>query len=242
MSQWIKGLRVLSLTGLLLVCLVGVITSQAGELEEADPADPINKETKSKKVEKDPPGTALYMARLRTLFDSWDLSKDNYLDKVELAKAFRGPDARPFDYKRPVREKDEEKIKEKEPDKEEKKEPTEEPSKKEDKSESKTEEKKGRTPDYSRYADYQFLVQLDVNKDEKISRTEFMNWARDYSLLLRDQAEVQKQTLQLQKQLEKNPKGKNSKSLQTQIKKQQEQIHRLEQKLKHHDAVHRRVR
>ena len=46
---------------------------------------------------KDPAGTAVYMGQLRLLFDTWDLNSDGYLDKHELAKAFRGPDAKPYE-------------------------------------------------------------------------------------------------------------------------------------------------
>jgi hypothetical protein len=45
----------------------------------------------------DPPGTALYMARFRETFASWDRDKDGLLDKEELARAFRGPGAKPYD-------------------------------------------------------------------------------------------------------------------------------------------------
>jgi len=45
----------------------------------------------------DPPGTAQYMARFRDIFDTWDRNKDGTLDKEELAKAFRGADAKPYD-------------------------------------------------------------------------------------------------------------------------------------------------
>lgn len=45
----------------------------------------------------DPPGTARYMARFRDIFDTWDRNKDGSLDKQELAVAFRGPGAKPYD-------------------------------------------------------------------------------------------------------------------------------------------------
>jgi Ca2+-binding EF-hand superfamily protein len=46
---------------------------------------------------KDPPGTSLTMGQLRALFATWDLNGDGYLDKQELARAFRGPHARPYE-------------------------------------------------------------------------------------------------------------------------------------------------
>ena len=49
----------------------------------------------------DPPGTTLYMDQLRALFAAWDLDGDNNLDKAELAKAFRGADAKPYEGKKP---------------------------------------------------------------------------------------------------------------------------------------------
>jgi hypothetical protein len=36
------------------------------------------------------------LGQLRLLFDSWDLNLDGYVDRVELARAFRGPHAKPY--------------------------------------------------------------------------------------------------------------------------------------------------
>jgi Ca2+-binding EF-hand superfamily protein len=45
----------------------------------------------------DPAGTGPIMVQLRHLFAAWDTNKDGFLDKDELARAFRGARARPFD-------------------------------------------------------------------------------------------------------------------------------------------------
>ena len=55
----------------------------------------------------DPPGTFSIMARYRLWFATTDANSDNYLDKEELAKVFRGPNAKPYDYVPPPKEKKE---------------------------------------------------------------------------------------------------------------------------------------
>jgi Ca2+-binding EF-hand superfamily protein len=96
--------------------------------------------------------------QLREVFAAWDLDDDGYLDKGELAKAFRGADAKPYDYKKPDNKKADQDAAR-------------------DKGTSKPEKK----PDYSSYPDYHFLIQLDQNGDGKISKKEWETWARDYT-------------------------------------------------------------
>src|SRR6202171_932902 len=52
------------------------------------------------KKKADPPGTGPYMTQLRAWFKAADLDSDGYLDKAELAKAFRGAKAKPYDFKK----------------------------------------------------------------------------------------------------------------------------------------------
>ncbi len=46
---------------------------------------------------KDPAGTSLVMGQLRLVFATWDANGDGYLDRFELARAFRGADAKPYE-------------------------------------------------------------------------------------------------------------------------------------------------
>src|SRR5262245_47447296 len=61
---------------------------------------------KSPPAKKDPAGTGVIMGQLRSLFASWDRNQDDSLDKEELALAFRGPGAKPYDHKQEPLEKD----------------------------------------------------------------------------------------------------------------------------------------
>jgi hypothetical protein len=153
---------------------------------------------------KDPPGTGMYMDQFRLLFDKWDLNGDGYLDKDELAKAFRGPNAKPFDFVAPSKdgsEKDKSMLDKSEPDKT-------DPAKKD--SESTKDPKDTKKPDYSKYPDYVFLTALDVDKDEKVSYDEFMHWAADYSTQLKQQADIARDLLKAQAELQKYVNKVNS--------------------------------
>ena len=88
--------------------------------------------------------------------------------------------------------------------------------------------------------DYNFVSRDTF--DRMVAGDEFLEWARDYAVALRDQADAQRAALKLQAQLNRNPKGKNARSLQSQLQKQQEQIRRLEQKLKRYETVQRKLR
>jgi hypothetical protein len=169
----------------------------------------------------DPRGTTVYMDQFRALFDAWDLNMDGYLDKAELAKAFRGPDAKPYDYKPEKKTATKDADKDKDVDK--------------DASTSASTTSKPINPDYSNYPDYNFLIQLDQDKDEQISRPEFMSWARDQAVLLKQQdvaltrlARLQQKLASLQaKLLNAKPNSKQYQNLQKQLRAQQAAINKM---------------
>jgi Ca2+-binding EF-hand superfamily protein len=165
----------------------------------------------------DPPGTGLYMGQLRALFEAWDLNTDGYLDKEELAKAFRGPSAKPYDY-----------VPETKTDKD--KDASKDSSSSKDDSPSKPPAK----PDYSQYPDYTFLVQLDQDGDGQISRKEFMSWARDYAVQLKQQADQQAKLLAAEQKLLTTAKigSAEYKKLEKALKHEQEAFNKLAQNMK----------
>src|SRR5262245_52788163 len=60
-------------------------------------AAPLRGQTVSSLSKKtDPAGTGALMNELRTLFTKWDTNEDRYLDSAELARGFRGADAKPY--------------------------------------------------------------------------------------------------------------------------------------------------
>jgi len=77
-----------------LAVLGGAVTSIL-ILLDTEPGGVRAQAGKKKKAEAE---VARYTKQLMARFTAWDLDGDNVLDKTELARAFRGADAKPFDY------------------------------------------------------------------------------------------------------------------------------------------------
>jgi Ca2+-binding EF-hand superfamily protein len=156
----------------------------------------------------DPPGTGALMGQLRVLFRTWDLNKDGQLDKDELARAFRGADARASDYLLDLKA-----LKEKK------------------------NSKRARQTFFTNYPDYHFLLEVDQDGDDKISRGEFMIWARDYVVDLKKQLETEQRVLQAEAKMEQGLADKELKLLQEELKLDKEALKTWEKEMKAYEQL-----
>ena len=119
-----------------------------------------------------------YVQQMQAKFRAWDLNQDSMLDKAELAKAFRGPNAKPFDADAddgtkkvdpvatvlvtvPV--------------------PTPPVSYAVAEVVASNSPKSAPAVDYTTFPDYQFLVLVAKNGQTQVIRQDFDAWARQYA-------------------------------------------------------------
>ena len=199
----------------ILAACLALVAAMATMADDPDPTPP----KKSSKSPRDPAGTTVYMAQLRLLWDSWDENKDGFVDKEELRHIFRGPSAKPYDAKTATKtdpaKTDPAKNAEKKDDKKD--------AKIDDKKDVKKDDKKPvKKPDYAAYPDHAVLIALDQNGDGRISRDEFMSWAREYAVQLKHQDAALLKVSKVQDKLAKaSPSSKTYSKLQTAVKDEQ---------------------
>jgi Ca2+-binding EF-hand superfamily protein len=159
---------------------------------------------KSGKEGKDPAGTSTIMGQLRELFARWDTNSDGFLDRAELAKAFRGSGARPAPSGAGSVNK----------------------------------------ANLSHYPDLEFLVQVDQNNDGKISRAEFIDWARGFASEYKKIKSGRQSASQAQKKAQSGSStaSANNNLVKAELQQQQLAVKAMEQQLKFLQTIEKQLK
>jgi Ca2+-binding EF-hand superfamily protein len=144
-------------------------------------------------------GSSYQLGQLRLLFDSWDLNRDGFVDRAELAKAFRGPHARPYTGAAPA----------------------------------------SRVAD--RYPDFAFMLQVDRDKDGKISADEFEAWAKGYLQELRKIRSTQRRVAQLEKKLATETNAAEKKQLAAELADQRKYLEMMKKEIHAVDLIEKHL-
>jgi hypothetical protein len=220
-------------------------------------APPLVADDKPAKEQASGANSAL-VGQLKAVFASWDLNKDGFLDKAELAKAFRGPDAKPFDYTPKGKDADRDKPKDsdkkdadkgddKDADKDAPKDSDKDDANGADKDPAKATSKSSSKRNYDDYPDYQFLMQLDKNGDERISREEWNAWAKDYAAQMKPVYDAEQRVLQAERKLaQRKPGSKQYRQAESELRHEREAVQKLRSQLRsvdrHVENVLKRIR
>lgn len=181
-------MRRVAQTVLALLCLVLLLTADVQGWQKSSAV--------SKKA--DPAGTGPTMGLLRSLFTDWDVNKDNYLDKRELARGFRMLQAKAA-------------PPEKEPP----------PAIGTDKTKTAPGQKAAST------LEQQFLAQVDQDGDKRVSRDEFINWAREYAVLLKNIATAEGKIAKAEAKLKTNLRETTRKTVEADLQAERKALEKL---------------
>jgi hypothetical protein len=184
----------------------------------------------------DVPSAAAVKGQLRLLFKTWDLNDDGFLDKAELAKAFRGPKAKPYDATTADKNDDAKDAKDKDAkdakDKDAKDAPPDKDAKAKGNPPAKdAKDSKPAKPEFAKYPDYVFLIEVDADGDGRVSRKEFETWARGYSSDVRSHLRAEERLLQAEQKLRS---GSGTKSA-AELKKEQAEAKKVLEAMKNYE-------